>query len=114
MYEKLAEHIVFNDKQQEQKLRELLRRIDDMVCRKRDDWQNEYDKMSDALKEKDLRLKEAEEKLATTSTKLSNSELKVAKLESGKSELIRQYEVQAQSLKEKLQLLLARLGTDNL
>jgi len=40
--------------------------------------------------------------LASTNSKLSSAELKVAKLESGKSELVRQYEVQAQGLKEKL------------
>ena len=58
--------------------------------------------MSDVLKDKDQNLKEVEESLASTNSKLSSAELKVAKLESGKSELVRQYEVQAQGLKEKL------------
>merc|ERR1711879_188953 len=106
MFERLSEKLEHTSSSlapsKNAELRELLRQIDRMVCRKRDDWQLQFDKMSENLKSRDRQLQNTEQKLAEANSMLSKTQLKLAQYDSGKKEVIRSYETQISSLREKL------------
>ena len=104
MYEKLIEHIntenlpvtVNNE------LRSLLKQIDQMVCRKRDDWQVQFDKLSEKLKNRDEELNDKNEKVIALSRALDEAGLKIESFDSGREAVVKKYEGQILDLKAQL------------